>query len=106
MPENPNLPVNKTLLARAREMRKQPAPAERKLWNRLRDRQLDGLKFRRQHVLGAYIADFYCHDAHLVIEIDGDSHDERDEYDATRTQIINRGGYRVIRFLNVDVHRH
>src|SRR5689334_21150947 len=106
MARDPKLPLNETLLGRPRAMRKQPAPAERTLWNRLRDRQLDGLKFRRQHVIGSYIADFYCHEAGLVIEIDGDSNDERDAYDATRTKVINRGGYRVIRFLNADVHRH
>ena len=85
-------------------MRSDPAPAEKKLWSCLRDRQLNGFKFRRQHVVGAYIADFYCHQLHLVVEIDGASHGHREEYDSTRTQILNRGGDRVIRFANEDVY--
>ena len=85
-------------------MRKTPAPAEQKLWRCLRDRQLNGFKFRRQHVTGAYIADFYCHAVHLIVEIDGVSHGHRESYDSTRTEILLRGGDRVIRFANEDVH--
>jgi very-short-patch-repair endonuclease len=97
-------PVNSVLLSRARQMRGESAPAEQKLWSCLRDRQLGGYKFRRQHVLGAYIADFYCHECRLVVEIDGNSHGHREAYDATRTQILQRGGELVIRFANEDVH--
>src|SRR5271154_4685381 len=104
MATNPKVPLNPLLLQRAREMRKAPAPAEKKLWKCLRDRQLNGFKFRRQHVSGAYIADFYCHAAALIVEIDGESHEHRATYDATRTQILNRGGDRVIRFANEDVY--
>ena len=100
----PHAPLNPVLLARAREMRHDPAPAEKKLWRCLRDRQLGGFKFRRQHVIGPYIADFYCHACRLIVEIDGESHGHREEYDATRTQILNRGGDHVIRFMNEDVH--
>src|SRR3954464_8141528 len=96
-------PINPVLLARAREMRKEPAPAEKKLWRCLRDRQLNGFKFRRQHPMGAYVADFYCHAVRLVVELDGASHGHRESYDATRTQILPRGGDRVIRFANEDV---
>jgi uncharacterized protein DUF559 len=66
---------------------------------------MGGLKFRRQHVLGNYIADFVCLSARLVIEIDGDTH-ENPESDAKRTADIERAGYRVIRFWNSYVYEH
>ena len=84
-------------------MRRESAPAEKILWTCLRDRQLNGFKFRRQHVVGAYVADFYCHECQLIVELDGDSHGHRDEYDSNRTTILQRGGDTVIRFLNEDV---
>jgi very-short-patch-repair endonuclease len=105
MAEDPNLPVDPLLLQRARDMRHDPAPAEQKLWRCLRGRQLCGLKFRRQHVMGGYIADFYCHELALVIELDGDSHGERLEYDSRRTKVLERDGMTVVRFLNSDVYR-
>jgi very-short-patch-repair endonuclease len=80
-------------------------PPEKELWRRLRDHQL-GLHIRRQHVLlGRYIADFYCAEARLCIEVDGDSHAEPDqvEYDAVRTRALETDGYRVIRFANRDI---
>ena len=104
MSSNPKAPLNPVLLARAREMRKEPAPAEKKLWACLRDRQLNGFKFRRQHVIGPYIADFYCHAVRLVVEIDGASHGHRQSYDSMRTQILERERDRVIRFANEDVY--
>ena len=63
------------LVSRARTMRKELTPAELKLWNALRGDQLLGLRFRRQHRVGSYIADFFCHAARLVVEVDGDSHE-------------------------------
>jgi very-short-patch-repair endonuclease len=95
--------IEPELLARARAMRKNSAPAEHKLWELLRNRQLNGFKFRRQHNVGPFIADFYCDEARLVVELDGDSHATRAEYDASRTIRIERDGYHVIRFLNSDV---
>jgi 5-methyltetrahydrofolate--homocysteine methyltransferase len=90
---------------RARDLRKNANDAEQKLWSYLRGRQLDGYKFRRQHALGQYIADFICLPARLVIELDGDTHgnDERQRLDAIRTESIERAGYRVIRFWNDEV---
>jgi very-short-patch-repair endonuclease len=93
------------ILANAREMRAQPAPAEHQLWQRLRNRQLDGLKFRRQKPVGRYVSDFICHECKLIIELDGPSHDEREQYDEVRTMELERQGYRVIRFTNEDIHR-
>ena len=92
-----------TLVSRARTMRKELTPAELKLWNALRGDQLLGLRFRRQHRVGSYFADFFCHAARLVVEVDGDSHDERREYDEKRTQWISMRGLRVIRFTNDEV---
>ncbi len=92
------------LLARAREMRHPLTPAEAKLWARVRNNQL-GCKIRRQAVIGRFIADFYCAQARLVIEIDGDSHTEREqaEYDVARTAWLEAQGYRVVRFWNNEV---
>jgi very-short-patch-repair endonuclease len=78
-------------------------PTERVLWQRLRNRQLSGLKFRRQHPLGPFIADFYCAAHRLVVEIDGDIHDLQPERDAARTEQFEKYGYRVIRFRNEQV---
>jgi very-short-patch-repair endonuclease len=92
------------LLARARQMRYDPAPAEGVLWQLLRNRQLGGFKFRRQTPMPPFIADFYCAEVDLIIELDGDSHSETELYDASRTKRLTRGGLHVIRFLNVDVY--
>ena len=61
------------------------------------------MKFRRQHPVGPFVADFYCHDHKLVIELDGDSHEGRAEYDARRTEYLKAQGVRVVRFGNDDV---
>ena len=90
---------------RARELRREQTPAERKLWSRLRRKQLYGLKFRRQHPIGRFIVDFCCVSQALVIEVDGDSHSEQEEYDQERTAWLEARGYRVIRFGNQQVER-
>ena len=85
---------------RARSLRKQSTDAERVLWRRLRDRQLDGFKFRRQHPVGPFFADFACVEAGLVVELDGSQHLEPDvaRADATRTQRLREAGFDVLRF--------
>ncbi len=88
---------------RARELRRDMTPAEKVLWERLRDRRLDGLKFRRQHPLGPFVTDFYCAECRLVVELDGDIHDLQPERDAARTEQFEQYGYRVIRFRNEQV---
>ena len=86
---------------RARELRKNENPAEARMWSLLRAHRLAGLKFRRQHVLGRYVADFVCLPAKLVIEVDGDAHHEDARiHDERRTEDLERMGYRVIRFWN------
>jgi len=89
---------------RARELRKEMTLAEKKLWQILRGTQLDGLYFRRQHAIGSYIVDFICIQAKLIIEVDGSSHLEQEEYDTERTRWLEEEkGYRMIRFANDDV---
>jgi len=90
---------------RAREMRKSMTEAEKILWSSLRGKQLNGYKFRRQHPISQYIADFYCHEKRLIIEVDGGIHMKTDikENDENRTAELDRFGIRVIRFYNDDV---
>ena len=88
----------------ARSLRQRSTDAERKLWSRLRDRRLMGLKFRRQVPRGHYVVDFLCVEAALVVEIDGSQHaDKRSEADRCRTTELEREGLRVLRFWNTDV---
>jgi very-short-patch-repair endonuclease len=95
--------INPVTRSRAQELRDSMTPMERLLWARLRHRRMEGIRFRRQHPVGPYIADFYCASTQLVIEIDGDSHARQEENDQRRTQWLNKNGYRVIRFTNDDV---
>ena len=89
----------------ARSLRAHSTKAESLLWSRLRRKQLDGFYFRRQVPMKHYIADFACHRAKLIIELDGGQHSERRAYDAERTTTLNGEGYRVLRFWNVEVLR-
>jgi very-short-patch-repair endonuclease len=88
----------------ARELRHHQTDAERKLWGRMRNRQIDGWKFRRQVPYGPYVLDFFCFEADLVIEVDGGQHaEERAAQDRERTQYLEDQGLHVIRFWNCDV---
>jgi adenine-specific DNA-methyltransferase len=91
---------------RARELRKAATPAETILWNQLRNRRLNGIKFRRQHPLGSYIVDLYCPAHRLVVEIDGEIHRYQGVNDQTRTDQLEEKGYKVIRFWNYEVEHH
>ncbi|WP_166037943.1 DUF559 domain-containing protein [Sphingosinicella sp. YJ22] len=92
------------LIQRAKQMRRQPTEPERLLWSALRARRLDPAKFRRQVVIGSYVVDFACRiPTKLIIEIDGDSHDFQQEYDAGRTKELEARGYRVLRFTNAEM---
>jgi len=101
--KKPKLP--EALLRAARELRRKATDAEKYLWSLLRNRQLAGYKFRRQHPLGRFVLDFYCHEAKLCVELDGGQHAEpaQADYDRERTVWLNREGIRVIRFWNTDV---
>jgi very-short-patch-repair endonuclease len=87
----------------AKVFRKEPTLAEEALWQVLRNGQVLGLKFRRQHAVGRFILDFYCAKHRLVIEVDGSVHKEQQERDAERTMILEGHGYRVLRFMNEKV---
>ncbi|MBR8534091.1 endonuclease domain-containing protein [Carboxylicivirga sediminis] len=87
----------------AKDIRTRMTPSEKILWSELRNKKLDGLKFRRQHPIEYYIADFYCHEKKLVIEIDGEIHLYQKQYDIGRTAELERFGIQVIRFKNEDV---
>src|SRR4051794_20047106 len=88
---------------RARELRQNQTDAETVLWNRLRNRQLSGLKFRRQRPVGNFIADFACIEIGLVVELDGGQHAEQATYDANREQDMKRDGFQTLRFWNHEV---
>jgi very-short-patch-repair endonuclease len=87
----------------ARALRKNPTEAERRLWSRLRGRQLEGWRFRRQAPLGPYVVDFACLAARLVIEVDGGQHSWRAERDAARSSWLETNGFQVLRFWNNEV---
>ena len=89
--------------ARAKEVRGEMTPAEEKLWARLRTNHLEGFHFRRQQVIEPYIVNFYCHQAAIVIEVDGGVHLEQEEYDREREQALQARGLRVVRFSNHEV---
>ena len=90
---------------RARVLRKNMTSAELHLWERLRDKKINGYRFRRQHPIYTYIADFYCHKAKLVVEIDGQIHNKTDikEYDQDREKKMLSLGITTIRFKNDEI---
>jgi very-short-patch-repair endonuclease len=89
----------------ARELRLRATDAEQKLWALLRNRQLKGRKFRRQHAIANYVVDFYCNEFKLAIELDGNFHTDAEakEYDEARTLLLNELGITVLRFWNDEV---
>ena len=91
------------ILHQAGELRKQTTPAEKKLWAYLRLMREDGFRFRRQHAIGNYIADFCAPRKKLIIELDGSQHLDQEEYDEERTAYFESMGYKVLRFWNKDV---
>ena len=92
---------------RAKELRQEQTPAEVLLWTKLRNRQFEGLKFRRQHPVGQFIVDFYCHEKTLVIEVDGGIHKEVDvkERDENREFELNNFGLKIIRITNEEIEQ-
>ena len=89
----------------ARELRQRQTQAERVLWGRLRNRQLEGVKFRRQQPIGHYVVDFASFEKRVIVEIDGGQHNERgiSEKDESRAGWLKGEGYRVLRFWNNEV---
>lgn len=98
---------NKSLLKEKRKfLRNNMTISERMLWEKIKGKQLLGVKFRRQCSIGNYIVDFFTYDQNLVIEIDGDSHfltEEAKKYDKKRSDFLNSLGLRIIRFTNIEI---
>jgi very-short-patch-repair endonuclease len=100
----PHQPVPSARRNFARSLRRGMTGAEDKLWHELRNRRLDGIKFRRQVPVGSYVADFACLEARLIVEIDGSQHADS-AYDGRRDAELRQRGFRVLRFWNDDVLR-
>ena len=92
-----------TQKSKAQLLRKNQTVTEKQLWRYLRNKQLAGFKFRRQHEVGVYIVDFVCPEKRLIVELDGGQHLEQFDYDLKRTGFLERKGYQVIRFWNNEV---
>jgi very-short-patch-repair endonuclease len=94
-----------TTFENARINRKAPTATEAIMWEKLRGKKINGHKFRRQHPINTFIADFYCHEKKLIVEIDGEYHfqDDQPQYDAWRTETLESLGITVIRFSNYEV---
>ncbi len=94
-------PVRRQISPHASRLRRERTEAEDRFWQAVRNRQLDGFKFRFQHSLYPYVADFACLEAKLIVELDGGQHSE--EKDARRTAFLEAKGFRVLRFWNNEV---
>jgi len=99
--------LTRKVLRRSRSLRREMTNAEVILWMRLRDRGLHGQKFRRQHPIGPYMADFACVGIRLVVELDGATHATAEEraYDTRRDAYLRCAGWKTIRFTNEDVYK-
>ncbi|MBV9979698.1 DUF559 domain-containing protein [Bradyrhizobium sp.] len=104
-PKKPTWKISSKLRSNARALRRNSTEAERLLWSELRDHRLVGISFRRQVPIKNFVADFVCHAAKLVIELDGGQHfsDDGESADAARSAVIEAEGFRVLRFSNHDV---
>ncbi len=87
----------------ARSLRRNSTDVERMLWQQFRNRQMGGLKFRRQEPVGPFVVDFFCLERNLIVEVDGGQHATAQDRDAARTAWLEARGYRVIRFWNNEV---
>jgi len=96
---------NRELVRRARALRNNMTRAEKILWSRIREKKINGHKFRRQQPIFDYIADFYCNELKLIIEVDGEIHSlpEKTNYDSKRDNILKINGYHILRLSNVEV---
>ena len=99
----PNKRIDELITERARELRSNMTDAERLLWRALRNKQINAHRFRRQHPIGPYIADFACIEAKLVIELDGGQHQTQETYDGQRSEFLRAQGWRELRFWNNEV---
>ncbi len=97
--------ASKHMIDRARQLRRNETPPEDLLWLALRNGQIGGMKFRRQHPIGPYVVDFFCHSAKLVVEVDGMSHDDKMAQDAAKSKHLESQGLGLLRVTNEDVMR-
>jgi very-short-patch-repair endonuclease len=97
--------MDKVIKETARNLRNDLTHAEKLLWERIRLKQIDGLKFRRQQVVGRFIADFICFEKRLIIELDGGVHISQKERDSERDHYLRESGYNIIRFLNEEIEQ-
>ena len=95
--------INQVKLARAKEFRRSMTPEEASLWEELRGNKLRGVHFRRQQLIDGLIADFYCNDAGLVIQVDGPIHEASRDYDRERDLVFKSRGLTVLHFTNEDI---
>jgi very-short-patch-repair endonuclease len=95
--------VDPSKLSLAKQFRRDMTPAELTLWKALRNNQIDGLHFRRQQIIAGFIVDFYCHPAHLIIEVDGEVHKSSAKYDQERDRVLESHGFRILRFRNETI---
>ncbi|MBK2268314.1 endonuclease domain-containing protein [Francisella philomiragia] len=98
-----NLPYNSNLKQRAKELRKAGNLSEVILWNKIKNKQVLGLDFNRQKIIGNYIVDFFCPSLKTIVEIDGSSHNNKQEYDFIRQTYLEGLGLKFIRILDKDV---
>jgi very-short-patch-repair endonuclease len=98
--------ISQEQFERSKELRRKMTPAEKKLWQRLRAGRLEDFHFRRQQVVHRFIVDFYCHQANLVVEVDGGVHLEQTEYDRERDSYLKARGLCVLRFTNQQVNQN
>lgn len=97
--------ASKHMIDRAKTLRRVETSPEQLLWLALRNGQIGGMKFRRQHPIGPYVVDFFCYGAKLAVEVDGMSHDDRASQDNAKTKFLEQQGLRVLRVMNEDVMR-
>jgi len=95
--------VDPAKVQRAKQLRRQMTKEETALWQYLRANRLHGLHFRRQQIIAGFIVDFYCHAARLVVEVDGDIHEQQLSYDAERDRVLSGLGLRVLRVTNEEI---
>ena len=108
MPQPVRGKTTRAVVDRARNLRREQTPAEVRLWSALRNRQLAGLKFRRQHPYGQFILDFFCVERQLAVEVDGGVHltAEQAVRDAERSEFLAQRGVHVLRFTNEEIEQH
>ena len=94
------------ILEAARILRKNMTSSEKLLWNQLKGKQIFGLRFRRQHPIDIFIADFYCHEVRLVVELDGEIHNQQKEYDDGREAEMDKYNIKTVRFMNQEVENN